>query len=74
MEYCLDFTWPVKDLTRLRGHIVHLSPAERSWVFKGLQKFSNYSCWLRAYNNFGNGNWSEELVISTNEDGMLIWM
>lgn len=56
-------------------HVVHLSPAEHSWVFEGLEKFSNYSCWMRADNNFGNGTWSDELVISTNDDGMLCqWM
>ena len=52
-------------------HFVDLSPVEHSWVFKGLEKFRNYSCWLRAFNNFGNGTWSGELLISTNEDGML---
>lgn len=53
-------------------HLVDLSPIEHSWVFKGLEKFSNYSCWLRAHNNFGNGTWSEELIILTDEDGMLM--
>ena len=46
-------------------------PTKHDWTFKGLQKYRNYRCWLRAYNNFGIGNWSEKLVISTDEDGML---
>ena len=50
-------------------HFADLASEERKWEFKGLKKFMNYSCWLRAYNNFGNGSWSEELVISTDEDG-----
>ncbi|KAJ7365081.1 hypothetical protein OS493_007727 [Desmophyllum pertusum] len=49
-------------------HFVDLAPAVHNWAFKGLEKFRNYSCWLRAYNHFGNGTWSEELVISTDED------
>ena len=51
-------------------HFTDLPPEERNVTFKGLEKFINYSCWLRAYNNFGNGTWSEELVIPTDEDGM----
>ena len=47
-------------------------PADRNWDFKGLEKFTNYSCWLRAFNNFGNGTWSKELVVSTDEDGKFI--
>ncbi|XP_078365666.1 uncharacterized protein LOC144649949 isoform X2 [Oculina patagonica] len=50
------------------SHFVELSPVEHNWVFKGLQKYRNYSCWLRAYNNYGNGTWSKELVILTDED------
>ena len=42
-----------------------------SCVFRELEKYRNYSCCLRAYNNFGNSTWSEKLVISTDEDGML---
>jgi len=38
--------------------------------FTGMEKYTNYSCRLRAYNNFGNGTWSKQLVISTDEDGM----
>ena len=53
-------------------HFVDLSPAEHTWVLNGLHIYRNYSCWLRAYNNYGNGTWSKELVISTDEDGMLI--
>ena len=52
-------------------HFVDVASEKRKWEFKGLQKFTNYSCCLRAYNNFGNGSWSKELVISTDEDGML---
>lgn len=48
----------------------NLSHVQLKWVFKGLRKFTNYSCRLRAYNRFGNGTWSKELVISTDEDGM----
>ena len=47
------------------------SAKKRKWKFEGLKRFMNYSCRLRAYNNFGNGNWSKELVISTDEDGMV---
>ena len=35
-----------------------------------MEKYTNYSCRLRAYNNFGNGTWSKQLLISTDEDGM----
>ncbi|CAH3161248.1 unnamed protein product, partial [Porites lobata] len=49
---------------------INLSHVQLKWVFKGLRKFTNYSCRLRAYNRFGNGTWSKELVISTDEDGM----
>lgn len=52
-------------------HFVDLSPAEHNWVFKMLHKYRNYSCYLRAYNNYGNGTWSKELVVSTDEDGRL---
>ncbi|KAL9976277.1 hypothetical protein ACROYT_G013560 [Oculina patagonica] len=52
----------------LDRHFVDLSPSEHKWVSEGLQKYTNYSCWLRAYNNYGNGTWSEELVILTDED------
>lgn len=37
-------------------------------VFRGLKKYRRYTCSVRAYNNFGNGTWSEKLVISTAED------
>ena len=42
-----------------------------SCVFIELEEYRNYSCCLRAYNNFGNGIWSKKLVITTDEDGML---
>ena len=51
-------------------HIQDLTPTKHEWTFIGLKKYRNYSCQLRAYNNFGDGNWSEKLVISTDEDGM----
>ncbi|XP_068700438.1 uncharacterized protein [Montipora foliosa] len=50
------------------GQVMDLSSENHSCVFRGLEKYTNYSCCLRAYNNFGNGSWSEELVISTDED------
>lgn len=50
-------------------YTTNLSPVQLKWVFKGLRKFTNYSCRLRAYNRFGNGTWSKELVTSTDEDG-----
>ncbi|XP_078364006.1 uncharacterized protein LOC144648262 [Oculina patagonica] len=49
-------------------HVKHLGPTEHNWTFKRLHKYRNYSCWLRAYNNYRNGTWSEKLVISTDED------
>ena len=53
-------------------HFADLAPTNHDWKFSGLEKYRNYSCQLRAYNNFGMGNWSEKLVISTNEDGTFI--
>ena len=53
------------------GQVIDLPRENHSCVFRGLEKYKNYSCCLRAYNNFGNGSWSEELVISTDEDGMM---
>ncbi|XP_068721500.1 uncharacterized protein [Montipora capricornis] len=50
------------------GQVMDLPRENHSCVFRGLEKYKNYSCCLRAYNNFGNGSWSEELVISTDED------
>ncbi|XP_068680678.1 uncharacterized protein [Montipora foliosa] len=50
------------------GQVMDLPRGNHSCVFRGLEKYKNYSCCLRAYNNFGNGSWSEELVISTDED------
>ena len=47
------------------------SPKNHNGVFRGLKKYRRYTCSVRAYNNFGNGTWSEKLVISTAEDGML---
>ncbi|KAK2556836.1 Cell adhesion molecule Dscam2, partial [Acropora cervicornis] len=41
---------------------------KHSGVLSGLKKYRNYTCSVRAYNNFGNGTWSEKLVISTDED------
>lgn len=51
-------------------HFENLSSGKLKWVFKGMRKFTNYSCRLRAYNKFRNGTWSKRLVISTDEDGM----
>ncbi|CAH3161246.1 unnamed protein product [Porites lobata] len=48
-------------------HSVNLPSAQLNWMFKGLRKFTSYSCRLRAYDRFGNGTWSEKLVI-TDED------
>ena len=53
-------------------HVQYLAPTKHEWAFKGLQKYSSYSCRLRAYNNFGNGNWSRGLIISTDKEGMFI--
>ncbi|XP_068721502.1 uncharacterized protein [Montipora capricornis] len=50
------------------GQVMDLPRENHSCVFRGLEKYKNYSCCLRAYNNFGNGSWSKELVISTDED------
>ena len=50
-------------------HSVNLPSVQLNWMFKGLRKFTSYSCRLRAYDRFGNGTWSEKLVISTDEDG-----
>lgn len=50
-------------------HFKNLTTTKRDWRFEKLQKYRNYSCQLRAYNNFGIGNWSGRLVISTDEDG-----
>ena len=61
-----------KRLNSSDRHFADLAPTEHVWEFKGLEKFMNYSCYVRAYNNFGNGTWSDELVISTDEDGMII--
>ena len=51
-------------------HLESLPSGQLKWVFEGLREFTNYSCRLRAYNKFGNGTWSKQLVISTEEDGM----
>ena len=53
------------------SYFAEFLPEEHHWELKGLKTFANYSCWLRAYNNYGNGSWSEELVISTDDAGML---
>lgn len=53
-------------------HFANIKSGSHSCEFKGLEKFTNYSCRLRAYNTFGNGTWSKKLVISTDEDGRLI--
>ena len=53
-------------------HFKDLVRTEHKWTFRRLRKYRNYSCQLRAYTNFGIGNWSEKLVISTDEDGMFI--
>ncbi|XP_068700490.1 uncharacterized protein [Montipora foliosa] len=50
------------------GQVMDLPRENHSFVFRGLEKYKKYSCCLRAYNNFGNGSWSKELVISTDED------
>ena len=52
-------------------HFKDLGDGVKRYEFKRLEKFTNYSCRLRAYNNFGNGTWSGEVVILTDEDGML---
>ena len=67
----LGFHVACKEINSSDSNFAEFLPDEHSWVLKGLQKFTNYSCWLRAYNNFGNGTWSEGLVISTDEAGML---
>ena len=68
----LGFHVVCERLNSSERHFIDLVPGVRNWEFKELEKFTNYSCWLRAYNNFGNGTWSKELVISTDEDGRLI--
>ena len=35
----------------------------------GLRKFTNYSCRVRAINNFGNGSWSGLVTAVTDEGG-----
>lgn len=57
-------------LNSTEEHSVNLPSAKLNWMFKGLRKFTSYSCRLRAYDRFGNGTWSKKLVISTDEDGM----
>ena len=42
----------------------------RHVTFTGLEKYTDYSCRVRAVNNFGNGTWSELVTVSTAEDGM----
>ena len=51
-------------------HFVDTKSEHHNCEFTGMEKYTNYSCRLRAYNNFGNGTWSKQLVISTDEDGM----
>ena len=51
-------------------HFVDTKSEHHKCEFRGMEKYTNYSCRLRAYNNFGNGTWSKQLVISTDEDGM----
>ena len=53
-------------------HFAGIKFGSHRWEFKGLKKFTNYSCRLRAYNTFGNGTWSQQLEISTDEDGMSV--
>ena len=50
-------------------HFKDLPPEKHDWVIGSLEEYTNYSCSVMAYNNFGNGTRSEELVISTDEDG-----
>ncbi|KAL9976276.1 hypothetical protein ACROYT_G013559 [Oculina patagonica] len=64
----LGFHVVCKRLKTSDSPFADLLPAEHEWVFEGLQKYRNYSCRLRAYNNYGNGTWSEELDISTDDD------
>ena len=51
-------------------HFVDTKSEHHKCEFRGMEKYTNYSCRLSAYNNFGNGTWSKQLVISTDEDGM----
>ena len=65
----LGFYLLCEKLNSSSRHFAKLAPEIRKWEFKGLEKFTNYSCWLRAFNNFGNGTWSKVLTVSTDEDG-----
>ncbi|CAH3025892.1 unnamed protein product [Porites evermanni] len=65
----LGFLLACVRLSSTEEHSVNLSSGQLNWVFKGLRKFTNYSCRLRAYNRFGSSTWSKQLVISTDEDG-----
>lgn len=55
----------------LDSYFVEFLFEEYYWELKGFKIFVNYSCWLRVYNNYGNGSWSEELVILIDDVGML---
>lgn len=66
----LGFHLACRRLHSTEEHSVNVSYGQLECIFKELRKFTNYSCRLRAYNRFGNGKWSKQVVISTDEDGM----
>ena len=44
-----------------------VKPAVKKVDFSELEIYTNYSCRVRAVNNFGNGTWSEVVTASTDE-------
>ena len=50
----------------------NVTTVNQSFELKGLEKFTNYSVKVLAYTRIGDGNISDPLLVSTDEDGKLL--
>ena len=50
----------------------NVTTVNQSFELTGLEKFTNYSIKVLAYTRIGDGNVSDHVIVSTDEDGKLL--
>ena len=51
----------------------NMTTVNKSFELTGLEKFTNYSVKVLAYTRIGDGNVSDPVIVSTDEDGKYIF-
>ena len=51
----------------------NMTTVNQSFELTGLEKFTNYSVKVLAYTRIGDGNVSDPVIVSTDEDGKYIF-